>query len=143
MNTTTEYGVGNFGKEIQRELAAQDRAHDGIEHVIHRHAPAGNVAERRMNFGSDVSKRRTGAGVGPRHAPIADGREQHGDHRNQNGSDRMAVRTLAHHPVNRHGSRGLNDDHPVEDQIPKAESAAEAGFAGGETVEFLPCCRLF
>src|SRR5258708_35574193 len=38
----------------------------------------------------------------------------------------MAVRALAHDAVHGHGSGRLNDDHPVENQVPKAEGSPEA-----------------
>src|SRR6202040_2703891 len=45
--------VRNSGCEDVGLLAAPDDADHGIEHVVHDHAPAGNVAERRIDFLAD------------------------------------------------------------------------------------------
>ena len=106
--------VRHSGSKHVRLLAAPDGTDDGVEHVIHDHAPSRNVAECRIDLLADVGERRTGAGVGSRHAPIADGREQHGHHGNQDGGHDMSVPTVAEHAEHRHGRDGLDDDDAVE-----------------------------
>src|SRR5574341_675453 len=44
----------------------------------------------RMQLLAHVSERRPGTGIGPGHAPVADGGEQHGHHGDQDGSDGVA-----------------------------------------------------
>ena len=129
--------IGNFRKEVQRELAAQDRAHDGIEHVVHGHAPSRDITKRGMDLRPDIGERRAGAGISPSHLPVADRSKQHGHHRDEDGGDRMAVRALAHHSVNRHRRGRLDHDHAVENEVPKPESATETrAILGGRGLRF-------
>ena len=97
-----------------RLLAAPDRADDWVEHVIHDHAPTGDITKRGVNFLADIGKRGTGAGVGARHAAIADRGEQHSDHGNQNCSHHVAAAAIAENAKHRHRRDRLNHDNAVQ-----------------------------
>ena len=110
-------------------LAAPDRADDRVEHVVHGHAPAGHEAEPRVDLPPHVGVGRSGAGIGPRHAPVADGREQHGAHGDQDGGDDVPARLLADHAEQRHGRRGLDQNDAVKYQVPQPQSPPQVGLA--------------
>jgi len=78
-----------------------------------------------MDFLSDVGESGASAGIGFRHAAITDGGEQHGEHRDEDGGNDVAVGALANHSVDGHGSSGLDDHNAVEDKIPEAEGPAQ------------------
>ena len=107
-------------------LADPDNADHRIQHVIHHHAPSGNVAESGVDFLSNVSKSRSGAGIGSSHPPITDRGKQHGHHRDQDRRDHMAVAAVAQHAEHRHGRDWLNHDDAVKDEVPKSESSPQA-----------------
>ena len=69
--------VGHAGSKHVRLLADPDDADHRIEHVVHHHAPSGDVAERGIDLLTDIGECRAGAGIGARHASVADGGEQH------------------------------------------------------------------
>src|SRR5580692_4950939 len=52
--------IAHPGGEHVRLLAAPDRADNWVEHVIHHHAPPGDVTEGGIDLLSDVSERGTG-----------------------------------------------------------------------------------
>jgi hypothetical protein len=106
-------------------LADPDDADHGIEQVVHDHAPAGYVSERRIDLLSDVSEGGSSAGVGARHAPVADGREEHGHHRDEDRGDDMPVSAIAEYAEHGHRRDRLNDDDAVQDQVPQREGAPE------------------
>ena len=81
-----------------------------------------------MDLAPDVGVGGPGAGIGPRHAAIADGREQHGAHGDQDGGDDVPARLLAHHAEQRHGRGGLDQDDAVEDQVPQTQGTPQVGF---------------
>ena len=85
------YPIRNAWSKNVGLLAYPDNADHRIEHVIHHHAPTCYVAKRRIDFLPHISKCRSGAGIGPRHPPIADRGEQHRYQRDQDGCDHMAV----------------------------------------------------
>ncbi len=127
-------GEENFpapDRDARRErvclLRAPDRANQRIEHVIHHHAPSGDVAEPGMNFLRDVGERRTRAGIRARHAAVADAGEEHRHHRDENRGNDVPASTLAENAENRHRRDRLDDDHAVQNQIPKRECAPETG----------------
>ena len=78
-----------------RLLAAPDGADDGIEHVIHDHAPAGDVAESGIDFLADVGEGGPGARIDSRHAAITDGGEEHGYHGYQDRRDYVPAAAVA------------------------------------------------
>ena len=116
--------VGDARRKHVCLLADPDDADHRIQHVIHHHAPAGDIAERRIDFLANIGESRPGAGIRPRHAPIADRGKQHGDHRNQDGSDNVTVAALAQYAEDRHGGHRLDYDDAVKNQVPKRERSA-------------------
>ena len=87
--------VGDAGHDVPGSLTAPDDADDGIEEIVHQHGPSNDVTKFGIEFLGDVGESRPGAGICPRHAPIADRREQHRDHCDQDGSDDVTLATLA------------------------------------------------
>ena len=73
-----------------------------------------------MNLAAHVRECRTRAGIDTRHAAVSDCGEEHRYHRYEHGGYRMPMRPLAHHSVHRHRRRGLDYDHPVENQVPQS-----------------------
>ncbi len=122
--------IGNSGSEDVGLLADPDDADHRIEHVVHHHAPSGDVAERGIDLLADIGEGRASAGISPRHAAIADRRKQHGHHGDQNGGDHVAMAAIAEHAEHRHGRNRLNDDDAVKNQVPKSEGAPQAGRSG-------------
>ena len=120
-------GVRDLREDVLRGGAAPDRTDDGIEHVVHQHGPADDVAGERMDFFADVGVSGPGAGIDAGHPAIANGGEEHRDHGDEDGGDDVATRGVADDAVNAHGRGGLNDDDAVEDEVVKLERAAEAG----------------
>ena len=119
------------GSKYMRLLAAPDGANDGIEHVVHHHAPAGDVTECGIDFLANVSEGRAGARISARHAAIADGGEQHRHHGDQDGGNDMPASAIAEHPEHRHRGDRLNHDNAVQNQIPERERAPQARNASG------------
>ena len=117
--------VGNPRHQVHGRLAAPDGADDGIEHVVHRQAPSGDEAQPGVDLAAHVGVGGAGAGIGARHAAVADGGEQHGDHGDQHGGDHVTMRHLADHAERRHGRGGLNQDDSVEDEIPQSQRALQ------------------
>ena len=76
--------ISGPGQQIGHRLGAPDGADQGIEYVIHRHAPAGDVTQRGMDLAAHIGVSRTRAGIDPRHTSIAHGGEHHGNHGDQN-----------------------------------------------------------
>ena len=112
-------------QQISHGLRAPDGANQRVDHVIHGHAPASDVAERRMQLAPYIRVRRPRAGIHPRHAAVAHGRKNHGDHRDQNGRDHVSLAGVAEYAISGHGRRGLNDDDAVKNQVPKRERSAQ------------------
>ena len=77
-----------------------------------------------MNFAPHIGERRAGAGISGGHSPVAYGGKQHGHHSQQHRDYSVPVRTRAHHSVNWHGGSRLNNDEPIENQIPEPQRAA-------------------
>jgi len=69
-------------------------------------------------------------GVNARHAPIADGGEEHRDHRQQNDCDDVTAGFLVEDAEDGHRRGGLDEDDAVEDQIPKAQCALQSDRFG-------------
>ena len=82
--------VRHTGSEDVGLLADPDDADHRVEHVVHHHAPAGDVAERGIDLLADVGEGGAGARVGARHAAVADGGEQHRHHGDEDGGDDVA-----------------------------------------------------
>jgi hypothetical protein len=80
-----------------------------------------------MQFAPHIGISRTRAGIHTRHASITHGRENHGDHGDQNRRDHMSLAGVAENSICRHGRGGLDDDDAVKDQVPKRERAAKPG----------------
>jgi hypothetical protein len=78
-----------------------------------------------MQFLSDVGERGAGARVRARHASVADRRQEHGAHADQNRGDDVAAGFLADDAVNAHRRNRLDQDDAVEDQIPQRERPPE------------------
>ncbi len=112
-------------------LAAPHDADHRVEHVIHDHAPPGDVAERGIDFLPDVSERRAGAGIGARHASVAEGGEQHGNHGDQQRGDDVAASAIAQHSEDGHRGDRLNYNDSVKNQIAKRECAPQTWGAAG------------
>ena len=119
------------GQQIGHRLGAPNGADQRIENVIHRHTPSGDIAERGMQFAAHIGIGRAGAGIHPRHAAVAHGGEYHGDHRDQNRSDHMALAGVAEDSIRGHGRRGLDHNDAVHDQIPERERSPQARGVNG------------
>src|SRR6185312_12173455 len=81
-----------------------------------------------------IGVRRASAGIDPRHASIAHGGEHHGDHGNQNRSDYVTLASVTEHAISGHGSRRLDDDNAVKNQVPKRERSTKPQAGGGRSV---------
>ena len=121
-------GEGHRRDEIHRGLAAPDHADDRVQDIIENHGPSGEVAKRRVQFPADVGVGGTRAGIGLGHSPVADRREQHGDHADQDGRDDMPLGLLADDAVEGHGGGRLDQDDSVEDQLLQAQDPVQARF---------------
>src|SRR5262245_30263465 len=106
-------------------LTDPDGTDHRIQHVIHHHAPAGDVAECRINLLAHVCECRTRAGIGARLASVANRSKQHGHHGDENCRDHMSMTTLAEHAKHRHWRDRLNYHDAVENEVPETESAPE------------------
>ena len=118
--------VRHTGHHILRRRAAPNGADDRVEKVVHEHGPADNIAQQRVQFLANIRVGGTRAGIDARHAPIAEGGEQHGHHGDEDGGDHVAACNIADHAVNAHGRRRLNDDDAVHHQMPQLERPAQA-----------------
>ena len=121
---------GEAGKDIHGGFGAEGGADERIDQIIHHHAPADDIAEGGVHLLADVGVSRTGAGIDPGHAAIADGREEHGDHGDEDGGDDVAMGLVADDAIDAHGRRRLDDDHADDDEVPQAQRAIEAGGFG-------------
>src|ERR1039457_491486 len=74
---------------------------------------------------SDVCVGRSSGRVQRSHASIADRRDQHGEQRDQNNGDKVAVGEFLRHAIERNRRDRLDENDAVENQIPKRERAAE------------------
>src|SRR6202034_2530068 len=114
-----ERPIRQEGKNILCELAADDRANQRIQDVIHHDGPAGHVAEGGIQFLANVgvggAGRRTRAG----HFSVADGGEEHGDHGDEDGGDDVAAGVVTDYAVDAHGRNRLDDDDADDDQVPE------------------------
>ena len=68
--------------------------------------------------------------VHTRHAAIADGGEEHGDHGQQDYRDDVSAGFSVENAEDRHRRRGLDQDNSVEDQIPEAQRALQSHGLG-------------
>lgn len=118
--------------EILRCLATPDRADQRIQDVIHRHAPAGQITEAWTELAAHVHEGRAALRICARHSSIADGGEQHGDHRAEDRRHYMPVRLVVDDAEAWHRSGRLNEDDAVEHQVPIAKTALERNLAGAE-----------
>src|SRR5579864_8736560 len=78
-----------------------------------------------MDLLADVSESGARAGIGSCHAAVADRGEKHCDHGDENCCDHVAVRRFTHHAKGWHGCSRLDDDDPVEDEVPKAQGTPQ------------------
>lgn len=117
--------IGNVGNDVAGGLAAPDDADDGVEDIVHQHRPADDVAELWVELLGDVAEGGARTRVDASHAPITDGGEQHGYHRDKDRGDHMSVGNIADYTVDAHGSRGLDDDDAVYDEMPQLQGTLE------------------
>ena len=108
-----------------------------------------------MHFLANIGIGGARAGIDPGHAAIADGREQHRDHGDEDGCDDVALGLVADDAVNPHGRRWLNNNHADDDEIPEAKSPIKAyagrctglgwdnGLAPRLSQDGLPLCRSY
>ena len=122
--------VGHARNEVHRDLAAVDRADHRVEHVVHDHAPSGDVAEARVQLLADVGECRPGAGVHARHSAVAHCRQQHGEHADQDRGDDVPACFLADDAEDAHRGNRLHEDDAVEDRVPQRQGSAEARGRG-------------
>ena len=122
--------IGQAGKDVHRGLAQKAVQISGFEQVIHHHAPADDVAEGGVDLLAYIGISRACAGIDARHAAIADGRKQHGDHGDQNRGDHVAMGLVADDAVNAHRRGRLDNHHADDDQVPQAQRAFEPNGAG-------------
>src|SRR6516162_9532308 len=80
-----------------------------------------------MQLAPDVGVGGTGARIDARHASVADGGEDHRDHRDEHSGDDVPLTCVGERAVSGHGRSGLDDDDAVENEVPKAESALQTG----------------
>ena len=67
--------------------------------------------------------------IDARHASVADGGEEHGHHCQQDHRDYVPARFLVENAEHRHRRRRLDQDDPVEDQVPESQGALQSdGF---------------
>ncbi len=128
--------ITSSAQEVRHRLGAPDGADQWIDNVIHGHAPAGDIAQRGMQLAAYIGVRRTRAGIDARHPSITHRCKNHRHHRDQNRGDDVSLTGITEDSVSRHGCRRLNDDDPVQDQVPQSQSAAQTqrvsrGFGGG------------
>ena len=83
-----------------------------------------------MNFLAYVRIRRSRAGIGARHLPIADRREQHRHHGDQDGGHHVAASLITDYAVNAHRGDGLNDHDTDDDQVPEPQGSSQARCSG-------------
>ena len=121
---------GEAGEDVHGGLGAEGGADEGIDEVIHDHAPADHVAESGVHLLANVGVSRAGAGIDTRHAAVTNGGKEHGDHGDEDGGDDVAMGLVADDAVDAHGRGGLDDDHADDDQVPQAEGAMKADGAG-------------
>ena len=79
-----------------------------------------------MELLADVGEGGARAGIDARHAPVAEGGEQHREHADEDRGDDVATRFRAHHAEDAHRGDGLDDDDAVEDEVPERERATQA-----------------
>ena len=112
--------------QIDGSFTTPDHANNWIHYVIEHHAPAGEIARRRMNFATDISVGRAGAGISIGHSSIAKRSEQHRHHSDQNERDHVAVGFVVGHAEQWHRGRRLNQDDAIQHQSGQSEGAFQA-----------------
>src|SRR5262249_55562101 len=66
-----------------------------------------------------------------RHATIAEGRNHHGEHGDEDDGHEVAVGELLRYAVERDGSNWLYKDNTVEDQVPQRQHSPQARYGHG------------
>ena len=129
-------------RKIMRLLRAPNRADQRIEHVIHDHAPAGDISRRWMNLLRNVRECRTRARIRARHSSVADPRKQHRHHCDQDRRHHVAFSPFAQHAEDGHRRHRLNHDDAVQNQVPERERSPQAwpGIRGGFFAQASPSC---
>src|SRR5260370_18502937 len=117
---------GQAGGKVVGLLRAPDRADEGIKHIVHHHAPARDVAGSWVDFLGHIRERGTGAGIRPRHAPVADPRKQHSYHGDENGGDYMAMTAIAERAEGRHRGDRVNHDDAVQNPVPQSQNTPQS-----------------
>ena len=84
-----------------------------------------------MDLPADIGVGGSGTGVGVGHAPIPNGREQHGHHTDQNGRHDMTLGLHGGGAKERHRGRGLNQDNPIQDQCRQTEDTFQTWGTSG------------
>lgn len=132
-------GESDDTDDVSSGLTAPDYADDRVQDVIHQHGPANDVSGLWMEFFGDVAEGGAGARVDTSHAAVADGREQHGEHGNEDGCGDVPVGDVADHTVDAHGGGGQDDDDSVDDEVPQLQGPFEARRLGQASADLLHC----
>src|SRR5260370_24384479 len=106
---------------VLRRSAAKNHTDERVKNVVHRYATTCYVAEPGMQFPTYIAIRRTGAWICARHPAIANGREEHSHHGDEQSRDDMASGYRAHYAKYRHSSCRLDHDDSVNHQMPKGD----------------------
>ena len=116
-----ERPVRHSRQNVLGQFAAQNRADQRVEDVVHHHCPARQVAQAGMNFLADVGVSGSRARIHARQHPVTDRREQHRHHGDQNGGHHVPARRVIHYAVQPHGSDRLDDHDADDDQVPQRQ----------------------
>ena len=91
--------------------------------VVKEHRPAHQKSQISVqtlpHIGVGGARRRVDCG----HSAVTEGRDQHGEHREEEGGYVVAVREFLGNSKQRYRSYGLRQDNAVEDQIPDREDS--------------------
>ena len=126
MKIAASSGVRNKRKKTLDGHRSINAVQEWLDQVIKKHGPAREETQVGVESASDVSVSGAGRGVERRHPSIANSREHHGDHGNQNRSDEVPLGK--HLCDTEHGDwRDGHDQHDtVENQIPHGQNSAQA-----------------
>jgi hypothetical protein len=82
------------------------RIDEWLQQVIEDHRPASKKSEMRVESAAHIRIGRTRGWIQRAHASVADRRDQHGKQCDQNDGDKVTVRKLLGHAVERYGAMG-------------------------------------
>src|SRR5258708_23693922 len=99
-------------------MAYLDDAYDRIQQIVQGDASTHDVTQYTAELPADVDERGAGTWIDARQTAVTDGRQRHGNHRNQNAGRHAAIAAPAQPTQKGPWSHRRNHDDSIDHHVP-------------------------